>query len=727
MDDKTLLQNLITEIKKLNEKAAADSKVLRDSLSQDQNILQGIKDLNKQFEKSSKDDKQIQEDSKSLLEEIRDAIKNDSGGGAPTGGIVEAAGIQGLSNLFVKMIDSNKELLKVNKQLVGNIGALVKATTRLGEVLSKFSAVRSALKDSGISDSIKKSLNNATSAKEKDLAVLDVKEDKYEAYSKTTKVLGSFFEAIGKFKVLPALKASLFMPLIIGNIARSMKAFNKLDVFGDLRLKEQTMLKGDRVMKKQFEYGGSIFEGMQKLAESLSVIEKLSMLKLWLKIKLLKMFVVPSLISLVNKLGSIQRGTLVRFEKFSISFDKFMKPIHAILDSLKKVGIGLILISTGILAMVGAVYLISKLDTNALIKGGLAIGAFLTATVVASKLSSNSLKTSATLIALGLAMIPLAKGISLLKDVGLSTIAVTGATLFGLIKALGSAGASLAVNPKAALGIVTVVAAIAAIGWSMTMLGEAATLFNGIDAMNLLKVAGSMLALSLSILPLVVFAPFVGILAISMLLLSNSLMGLAAVGLHLEPVNDFLKNFKSFIKEIEISKILGLGAAIGALSLAISSFSASSFGTSLANVGSSILDFFTGKKDIFEQLKELATLTDLSLVGAGVKDLANGMKMLSEIQTGSFAAFNEFPWDKIKEISKELKDGATLQIIPVLNANSLNGQKLETTGASMNGGNQIIVTNVTNNGGNVTNTSVSNSNRNVRVAPSIELGSALGY
>lgn len=727
MDDKTLLQNLITEIKKLNEKATADSKVLRDSLSQDQNILQGIKDLNKQFEKSSKDDKQIQEDSKSLLEEIRDAIKNDSGGGAPTGGIVEAAGIQGLSNLFVKMIDSNKELLKVNNQLVGNIGALVKATTRLGAVLSKFSAVRSALDDSGISRNIKKSLNNATAARERDLAVLDVKEDKYEAYGKTTKLLGSFFEAVGKFKVLPALKASLFMPLIIGNIAKSMKAFNKLDVFGDLRLKEQTMLEGDRVIKKQFEYGGSIFEGMQKLAESLSIIEKLSMLKLWLKVKLLKMFIVPSLISLVNKLGSIQKGTLTRFENFAVSFDKFMKPIHAILDSLKKVGIGLILISAGILAMVGAVYLISKLDTNALIKGGLAIGAFIAATVVASKLSTNSLKTSATLIALGLAMIPLAKGISLLKDIGLSTIAATGATLFGLIKALGSAGASLAVNPKAALGILAVVAAIASIGWSMTMLGEAATLFNSIDAMNLLKVAGSMLALSLSILPLVVFAPFVGILAISMALLSNSLMGLSEVGLRLEPINDFLKNFKSFVKEIEISKILGLGAAIGALSLALSSFAAANLGIGLSGTFSSLLKFFTGEKNIIEQLKELAGLTNLSIVGTGVKDLAEGMKLLAQIQSGSFAAINEFPWDKIKEISKELQDGATLQIMPIMNTNSLNGQKLETTGATMTSSSPIIVTNVTNNGGNVTNTSVSNSNRNVRVAPSIETGSSLGY
>ena len=725
MDDKTLLQNLITEIKKLNEKATADSKVLRDGLSQDQNILQGIKDLNKQFEKSSKDDKQIQEDSKSLLEEIRDAIKNDSGGGAPARGIAEAAGIEGLSNLFVKMIDSNKELLKVNKQLVGNIGALVKATTRLGEVLSKFSAVRSALKDSGISDSIKKSLNNTTRAKEKDLAVLDVKEDKYEAYSKTVKVLGSFFEAVGKFKVLPALKASLFMPLIIGNIAKSMKAFNKLDVFGDLRLKEQTVLEGNKVIKKQFEYGGSIFEGMQKLAESLSVIEKLSVLKLWLKIKLLKMFVVPGLISLVNKLGGVQKGTLVRFEKFAVSFDKFMQPILGILNSLKKIGIGMILVAAGIVAIAGAVYLISKLDSVALIKGGSAIASLITGLYVASKAVSNKDigKISLFMGSLGVAMIPFAYGLSLLKDVGWPNILAAGAAISGLTLAANFAGKSGNLSFKGAAVIAALGASLIplAIGLSimkdvewktlgiaavaLVAFGAAAALL-GTPMIGGLILAGSIViaALGASLIPL----------AISLLLLDKSLTGIT-------------EKLVSLVKDVSADKLWSISAAIYGMAGALGALVAVNFGASLAGAGSGILNFFTGKKDIFEQLKELATLTDLSLVGTGVKDLATGMKMLAEIQTGSFAGFNEFPWDKVKEISKELKDGATLQIIPVLNANSLNGQKLETTGATMSGGSQIIVTNVTNNGGNVSNTNVSNSSRNIRMAPSIELGSALGY
>lgn len=727
MEDKTLLQNLINEIKNLNTRGASDSKVLRDSLAQDSLISQGIKDLNKQFEKSTKDSKQIQEDSKSLLEEIRDAIKNDSGGGAPTGGIVEAADIQGLSNLFVKMIDSNKELLKVNKQLVGNIGALVKATNRLGEVLSKFSTIRTALKDSGISDSIKKSLNNATSAKEKDLAVLDVKEDKYEAYSKTAKVLGTFFEAIGKFKVLPALKASLFMPLIIGNIAKSMKAFNKLDVFGDLRLKEQTMLKGDRVMKKQFEYGGSIFEGMQKLAESLSVIEKLSVLKLWLKIKLLKMFVVPGLISLVNKLGDIKKGTLVRFEKFAVSFEKFMKPIISILDSLKKIGIGLILVAAGIVAVTGAIYLISKLDNEALLKGGLTIASFITGLYFASKLISNKdiSKIGLFMGVLGLSLSAFAYGISLLANmqwerIAAATLGIT--AIMGVMALIGKF-----VTAGGALVILAAAAAFLIIGLSFIPLAKGLLTISNIDAGKLADVALSTLKFAGSLLPLVLSAPLIGLLVPTILALGASLFILSKLTGGLEPTLKFFIGFKSFIDDLEIDKIFSLSKAIKSLSIAMSGFALSNFGSSITNAFSGIINFFSGSSSPIEQLKELANLTGLSEIGKGIKELAEGMSMISQLQTGSFAAFNEFPWDKLENIAKEMEAGSTLQIIPVVNANSLNGQKLETTGASMNNSSPVIITNVTNNGGNVSNTSVSNSSRNVRVAPNIELGSALGY
>ena len=723
MDDKTLLQSLTNEIKKLNEKTAADSKVLRDSLAQDSLISQGIKDLNKQFEKSSKDDKQIQEDSKSLLEEIRDAIKNDSGGGAPTGGIVAAAGIQGLSNLFVKMIDSNNELLKVNKQLVGNIGALVKATTRLGEVLSKFSAVRSALKDSGISDSIKKSLNNAASAKEKDLAVLDVKEDKYDAYSKTAKILGSFFEAVGKFKVLPALKASLFMPLIIGNIAKSMRAFNKLDVFGDLRLKEQTMIEGNKVVKKQFEYGGSIFEGMQKLAESLSVIEKLSILKLWTKIKLLKVFVVPGLISLVNKLGGVQKGTLVRFEKFAVSFDKFMQPILGILNSLKKIGIGMILVAAGIVAIAGAVYLISKLDSSALIKGGSAIATLITGLYVASKAVTNKDigKISLFMGSLGIAMIPFSYGLSLLKDVGWPNILAAGAAISGLTLAANFAGKSGTLSFKGAAVIALLGASLIPLAYGLNMMKDVEWETLGIAATALIGLAAAAFGLSF-------IAPAIAIGSLAIAALGLSLLPLAySLSILNESLTNITDKLVSLVQEVAADKLWSISTAIYGLAGALGALAAVNFGASLAGAGSGILNFFTGKKDIFEQLKELATLTDLSLVGAGVKDLAEGMNMLAQLQSGSFAGFNEFPWDKVKEISKELQNGATLQIIPVLNANSLNGQKLETTGATMSGGSQFIVTNVTNNGGNVSNTNVSNSSRNIRMAPSIETGSALGY
>lgn len=715
MDDKTLLQSLTNEIKKLNEKTAADSKVLRDSLAQDSLISQGIKDLNKQFEKSSKDDKQIQEDSKSLLEEIRDAIKNDSN--ANPGGIAQAANLENLSTLFFKMVDSTKDLIDVNKKLNKNIEGLKQSTDSLSGRLGRFFNMRST-SPVGPTPTTPTSDASTTTAL--------TTQTKVGEYQKAAFALGSFFDAINNFKVLPAFKASLFMPLIINNLVKAMQKFDKADVFGKMRVTSTKTKLGKKTVDETFDYSANIFESIQKLADSLNVIQNIKMAKTWLNVKLLSMLIVPSIIKAVSKFDKVEESTTQKLGKIGEGIANLLKPISDMMSSFIKMGIGLIAIAAGIAALVGAVYLVSKIDTAALTKGGVAIAAFLASTVIASKFTTSSFQTSLALIALGAAMIPFAYGISLLKEVGWGQIVAAGAAITGLVLALSYAGAAL-VNPMALAGIATVVLAIAGIGWSMKMLGEAAVLFDSVDPMNLFKVAGSMLALSLSILPLVAFAPFVGILALSMLLLSSTLSGLAVVGLHLEPVNDFFKNFKSFIKQIEIGKIYGLGAAIGALGIAIGAFAAANFGVGVAGAFSSMINFFTGEKSIIEQLKELATLTNLSIIGTGVKELAEGMNMLAQLQSGSFAGFNEFPWDKVKEISKELQDGTTLQIIPVLNANSLNSQKLETTGATMSGGSQVIVTNVTNNGGNVSNTNVSNSSRNIRMAPSIETGSALGY
>jgi hypothetical protein len=717
MDDKTLLQSLTNEIKKLNEKTAADSKVLRDSLTQDAVISQGIKNLNKQFEKSSKEDKQIQEDSKSLLEEIRDAIKNDSN--ANPGGIAQAANLENLSTLFFKMVDSTKDLIDVNKKLNKNIEGLKQSTDSLSGRLGRFFNMSSTAPVGPTPTTAPTSDASTTTALTTQTRVGE--------YQKAAAALGSFFDAINNFKVLPAFKASLFMPLIINNLVKAMQKFDKADVFGKMRVTSTKTKLGKKTVDETFDYSANIFESIQKLADSLNVIQNIKMAKTWLNVKLLSMLIVPSIIKAVSKFDKVKTTTANKIEKIGESIGKFLKPLTDFMSSFLKMGLGLIAVAGGIVALTGAAYLVSKIDTGSLLKGGIAIGTFLTTAILASSVAGKANSTSIALIVLGAAMIPFAYGLSLLKNVGWSQIAAAGASIVGLIYALSKGGEALATNPKALLGLGLITLAIAGIGWSMKMLGEAANLFNSVDPMKLLKVAGAMLALSLSILPLVVFAPFVGILSLSMAVLAATLMALSKVGLQLEPVTNFFNDFKSFIKEIEISKILGLSAAIGTLGLAISAFAASNFSVGISDAFSGIIGFFTGEKSIIEKLKELSSLTGLSVVGMGVKDLAEGMNMLAQLQSGSFAGFNEFPWDKVKEISKELQDGATLQIIPVLNANSLNSQKLETTGATMSGGSQVIVTNVTNNGGNVSNTNVSNSSRNIRMAPSIETGSALGY
>jgi hypothetical protein len=719
MDDKTLLQNLINEIKNLNARGVSDSKVLRDSLSQDALISKGITDLNKQFEKSSKDNKQTLDESKSLLEQIRDEIKNNSGGGNGGGSIAQSGNIRDLSTLFFRMINSTKDLIAINTKLNKNITDLIQSNNGLSGKVSRTYNINQP-STSALSPA-QQSANTSSPT------IALASQSKFDEYQRATSALGSFFNAINSFKVLPAFKASLFMPLIINNFVKAMQRFDKADVFGKMRTTSSKTKIGKKIVEETFDYSSNIFESIQKLADSLNVIQNIKMAKTWVQVKLLSMFIIPSMIKAISKFDGIKSSTTKNIVRIAESIDKFLSPITKFMGSFLKMGLGLIAIAGGIVALTGAAYLVSKIDTAALLKGGIAIGTFLTTAILSSSIAGKANKTSMALIVLGAAMIPFAYGLSLLKDVGIGQIVAAGASIVGLIFALSKGGEALATNPKALLGLGLITASIAGIGWSMKMLGEAANLFNAIDPMNLLKVAGAMLGLSLSILPLVPFAPFVGILSLSMAVLAATLMGLSKVGLHLEPVTNFFNDFKSFIKEIEISKILGLSAAIGTLGLAISAFAASNFAIGISDAFSGIIGFFTGEKSIIEKLKELSTLTSLSAIGMGVKDLAEGMNMLAQIQSGSFAGFNEFPWDKIREISKELEDGATLQIIPVLNANSLNGQKLETTGATMTGGNQVIITNVTNTGGNVSTTNVSNNNRNVRVAPSIETGSARGY
>jgi hypothetical protein len=712
MDDKTLLQNLINEIKNLNSKAASDSKILRDSLSQDTLISKGITDLNKQFEKSSKENKQTLDDSKDILEQIRDEIKNNSDGNTRGTSITNIANLQNLSSIFFKMVDSTKNLININKKLNKNIKELIESNN--------------GLRGFNITQPNPNILNNRTQSQTTATTTnTETKSSKtpLENYNDSIKMLGSFISAINNIKVIPALKASFFLPIIIGNMIKAMKKFDEGDFFGKLRqISEKTKI-GKKTFSKTFDYSSNLFESMQKLTESLKTIQDMKMAKTWVQVKLLSMFIIPSMIKAINMFEKVSNGTSKKIERIGESIGKFLKPLSELKFSFLKLSLGILAIGAAMIPFAYGLSLLGNISWEKIATASISLISLIGTMSLASKFAKSG---TSSLILLGAAMIPFAYGLSLLENISWEKIAATSAGLIGLIATLTIAGNFLT-NPMALAGIAVMSLAIAAIGGSMMLLGKAAAMFNGVDPMNLLKVAGSMLALSLSILPLVPFAPFVGILSVAMAVLSLSLSKLSSSGLKLEPVNNFFKDFKSFIKEIEISRIMGLSGAIGALSLAMNAFAASGFGSSIVNAFSGIIRFFSREKSIIEQLKELNTLTNLSSIGYGVKELAEGMNMLAQIQAGAFAGFNEFPWDKIKEVSKELQDGATLQIIPVLNANSLNSQKLETTGASMNGSGQVIINNVTNSGGNISTTSVSNNNRNIRVAPSIETGSARGY
>lgn len=718
MEDKTLLQALIKEIKDLNARGVSDSKILRDSLAQEALVSQEIKDLNKQFEKSSKDSLLASEESNGLLEEIRDAVKS---GTSNSGSVGTASSLLSLTTLFYKMIDGTKDLVDINTKLNKNIGALQASTDAMGAKLSRFFNMRAT----GPVAPAPRVVQTSQAATSNSAAL--VSQTKIDEYQKASNTLGSFFDAINRFKILPAFKASVFMPLIVNNLVKAMKKFDQADVFGKMRITSQKTKIGKKTVDETFDYSASIFESIQKLADGIGVIQNLKMAKTWVNVKLLSLFIIPNLVKGISKFDKVKESTTRKLGKIGESIASLLKPISELMSSFLKMGLGLIAIAGGVAAMAGAMYLISKLDTDQIIKGGSVILGFLASLALASKFTKSSVATSASMIMLGAAMIPFAFGLSLLQDLKWEQIAAGGGAMVAMMGALALVG-KLVANPAVALGILATAAAIGIIGLAFIPLSESLKTLSNIDPMGLLSLSTALITFTASLAPLILAAPLVAMLSGGMAVLTLSLFALSKIGLKMQGVNDFFNRFTNFVSNSEISKIWGLSAAIGGLSLALTAFSAAGIASSAGGIVSGLLDFFNFNGDSpISQLKELAQLTNLATIGAGVKDLAEGMTAIAAIGSGSFAAFNSFPWEKLKEVAKELEAGSPLQIIPISSANALNGQTLEKTGSTMTNQAPVIITNVTNSGGNVMNNNVSSSNRNIRVAPSLESGSALAY
>ncbi len=322
MDDKTLLQNLINEIKNLNARGVSDSKVLRDSLSQDALISKGITDLNKQFEKSSKDNKQTLDESKSLLEQIRDEIKNNSGGGNGGGSIAQSGNIRDLSTLFFRMINSTKDLIAINTQLNKNIDELIQSNN--------------SLRSFRISQPNPTALNTTQS---QTTTTTDTDTDNkgsqtlLQKYNDAAKALGSFIGSINGIKIIPALKASFFLPMIVGNMVKAMKKFDEGDFFGKLRQIKEDTTEGKKTVSKTFDYSSNLFESLQKFAESLKTIQDMKIVKTWVQVKLLSWFIIPNMIKAINKFDEVKETTVNKFEKIGESIGKFLEPLNKRMDS----------------------------------------------------------------------------------------------------------------------------------------------------------------------------------------------------------------------------------------------------------------------------------------------------------------------------------------------------------------------------------------------------------
>lgn len=788
--DRSLFQNLITEIKNLNTQGEKNSRVLRDSVSQD------LKDLGKQFEKVSKDGqdklkdtidtvteikdnseetkdfieklKDNSEETKKLIEEIRD--QNSSG----AIGIPLAAEINALAAIFTqtKILFDNRlsDLININQESLAKLTKIAESSLIAGNTTLPSSSVSPPQSFSLNAPNLENGITRLR------LALINlrllIKNDLIKALEKlTTNIsilnltgigsagsspasgssggpipqigniniiskLAEFIKIISDFKIVPALKTALLLPVFIKMMKKSLTEFSALMNTFNIGVVESIYEEvGDAKRKTVFSNVGSkIMEGLKIFSEALEKIQNLKIVPLWLSLKFLRYSVIPNLIMSISALGMIDIGAIKKMKNIGKSLEKVLSPISELIQkfgkSILNAGIGLIAAGVSLAAFAGGLLLLNKVPWEITLTGIGVIVFMLGSLAGASKLAPNALKTSLALVVIAGTLALMAVGLQSLGNIDwkdkwpaiLTGLAVTIVVLGGLLYGISLLAPGLAVAAPVLIGLGIFAASMAI---AFAAFGLALNVISQIDPKKLVDVGVAVGQFAVSLMPLILQAPMFALVAVSMGILSGSLLLLSVSALGLPFVIIFFNQIKSFVESADAAKILSIADAMYSLSGALVAFSLAMAAGTMASAATGFLSLF-GVKGPLKMLKELNELNNLQLVGAGISDMAAGLTALSLLKTGAFTAMNEIPWDKIEDVADELTQGATLQIFAVANANDLNTKTLETAGASMSGG-ANIVTVVNNTGGNVTNNNATtNNNRNVRV-PNIETGSARSY
>ena len=476
------------------------------------------------------------------------------------------------------------------------------------------------------------------------------------------------------------------------------------------------------------------------------------------------------------KIGSVFVGNEQTFEKMGELMEKITEPLQAFGEAFKQIGNSLIKASVSVLIMAAALGLtaislkqFAGVDFNAASKGvgiftGIMVGLAALSTFKGPLMqAAASVGIAAALLGISAFSMKLFAGTdfdSAFKGVGLLAAIMGGLVAIGLLLS----GPQIAFVAAAAGIMALVGVALIPFAYGLKMLsGIKWDMFDGIfTALSKLAAGAALLTLAIP-----------GILATSVALIpfAASLMLLRIAVGKSAALPKFLETFKDSIKDLDGGSLISASKGILALSGALVAFAGSQVASGIGTLVGKILRF--GSDSPIEQLIKLAKHGyNLSILGMGVRDLANGLKTLagftSELDIletladrlkgfdsldptgikafaeginmlvtaltalsqldGKLNVLNSIPFDKLKSLSESIKPGAPL--IQIVNGLKESEQSKETAVLLQKGiqskpptvgtqlGNAgstaaapvVIINN--NNGGNVTNNSSTSSNVN---------------
>jgi hypothetical protein len=476
------------------------------------------------------------------------------------------------------------------------------------------------------------------------------------------------------------------------------------------------------------------------------------------------------------KIGNVFVGNEQTFEKMGELMEKITEPLKAFGEAFKQIGNSLIKASVSVLIMAAALGLtaislkqFAGVDFDAAFKGvgiftGIMVGLAALSTFQGSLIkAAAAVGIAAALLGISAFSMKLFAGTdfdSAFKGVGLLAAIMGGLVAIGLLLS----GPQIAFVAAAAGIMALVGVALIPFAYGLKMLSDIKwDMFDGIfTALSKLAAGAALLTFAIP-----------GILATSIALIpfAASLMLLKIAVGKSAALPKFLETFKDSIKDLDGGSLLSASKGILALSGALVAFAGSQVASGVGTLIGKILRF--GSDSPIEQLIKLAKHGyNLSILGMGVRDLADGLKTLagftSELDIletlgdrfkslnsldptgikafaeginmlvtaltalsqldGKLSVLDQIPFDKLKSLSESIKPGAPLiQIVNGLKESEQSKEtavllqkgiqsKPPTVGAQLGNAGAaaaapvVIINN--NNGGNVTNNSSTSSNVN---------------